>query len=147
MRSRTGLPEAVTAAFILFCMGGLFATSGTAGFVSAGTLLAQSRPMAQNEPPAISSRRTINLTEQDRHTIREIVLKDTHVSKAPANVTATIGDPAPADVVSYEFPPQISGKITALQSHRFFVTVDDEIFVVDSKAGRIADIVKAETAK
>ena len=47
---------------------------------------AQAAPStAPAEQPAISSRRTVNLTEEDRHTIREIVLKDTQVSKAPAN--------------------------------------------------------------
>jgi hypothetical protein len=116
---------------------------GTAAFASAKARLAQAAPStAPGGQPTISSQRTVNLTEQDRHTIREIVLKDTQVSKAPASTHAAIGDPPPHDVVTYEFPPQVTEKISALQSLKYFVLADDEIVIVDTKGNKVADIVK-----
>ncbi|HWM45934.1 MAG TPA: hypothetical protein VNR11_03355 [Xanthobacteraceae bacterium] len=114
--------------------------SGSAAFEWTDLKLAQA-PTAQGDQPAISSQRTINLTQEDRHTIREIVLKDNDVRREPANVKAEIGDPAPQGIETHEFPPPLASKIPALKSHSYFVK-GDEIVVVDSKAGKIADIVK-----
>jgi hypothetical protein len=135
----------LTAAIVVVVAGGVIGMpqAGTAAFAPSKARFAQAAPTTTPaEQPAVTSRRTVNLTEEDRHTIREIVLKDTHVSKAPANVNAAIGDPPPQDVVTYEFPPQISEKISALQSLKYFVKADDEIVIVDTKGGKIADIVK-----
>ena len=116
---------------------------GSAAFMrTAGQgTLAQAPPAPPADQPAISSQRTINLTEEDRHTIREIVLKDLNVRKEADSVQAAIGDPTPQGVATYEFPAQIASKIPALKSHTYFVK-GDEVVVVDSKAGKIADIVK-----
>lgn len=114
---------------------------GLAAFAPEKSRLAQSTSPAPAQP-AISSRRTVNLTEEDRHTIREIVLKDTHVSKAAKSTRASIGDPPPQDVVTYEFPPQLTEKISALQPLKFFVTADNQIVIVDTKDDKVADIVK-----
>ncbi len=117
------------------------------GPVDAGTVVheAGARMLAQAAPPPgeppISSQRTINLTQEDRHTIREIVLKDLDVQKESETVKAEIGEQAPAGVTMHEFPPQLASKIPALKSHSYFVK-GDEIVVVDSKGGKIADIVK-----
>jgi hypothetical protein len=145
---RSTLRQDAAASLILLGIVAVFSVTGTSAFVPAKSVLAQGRPApAQGESAPVSSQRTINLTEENRHAIREIVLKDMAVRKTPANVKAEIGDPAPVDVVSFEFPPQLTERIPALQSHRYFVMSDDEIVVVDSKAGKVADIVKAEMAK
>lgn len=113
---------------------------GTAAFVRAGSQPSLAQAPA-GEPPAISSRRTINLTEEDRHTIREIVLKDLNVRKESDAVKASIGDAPPQGVITYEFPTLLLSKIPALKSHSYFVT-GEEVVVVDAKSGKIADIVK-----
>jgi hypothetical protein len=138
----------LTAGILFIAVGALanLPATSTAAFLPMTGRVAQAPATTPAEQPALSSRRSVNLTEEDRHTIREIVLKDVNVGKTAAKVTA-IGDPAPQDVVTYEFPPQVSSKISALQAHRFFVTTDDEIVIVDSRGGKIADIVKADTAK
>jgi len=113
---------------------------GTAAYIrTSGSGSVAQAPAA--DQPTISSRRTINLTEEDRHTIREIVLKDLDVRKEADSVKAAIGEAPPQGVVTYEFPSQLSSKIPALKSHTYFVK-GDEIVVVDGKAGKIADIVK-----
>ena len=42
--------------------------------------------------------RTINLTAEQRFMIKEIVLKDLNVPKAPAGAPELIGDPVPSSV-------------------------------------------------
>jgi hypothetical protein len=112
---------------------------GTAAFLRADVQFAQAP--APGTEPMISSQRTINLTQEDRHTIKEIVLKDLNVQKEADSVKAAIGDPAPTGVTTHEFPALLANKIPALKTHTYFVK-GDEVVVVDGKAGKIADIVK-----
>jgi hypothetical protein len=142
MRSLIALPLGA----LLVVTGALIGSSdiGTAAYVRATTSGSMAQAPAQQqpgEPPAISSRRTINLTEEDRHTIREIVLKDLKVQKESDAIKAAIGDPAPQGVTTHEFPALMTSKIPALKAHTYFVR-GEEIVVVDSRAGKIADIVK-----
>ena len=96
----------------------------------------------QKDEPLVSSERTINLTEENRYIIREIVLKDPKVPKEQG-ARAAIGDPLPAGVATQPFPADVAQKIPALRSHRFFVT-DREVVIVDPKSNKIADIVKSQ---
>lgn len=112
---------------------------GTAAFVRTDMQIAQAQPPSGDTQ--ISSQRSINLTQEDRHTIKEIVLKDLNVKKEADTVKAEIGDPAPQGVATHEFPGLLLTKIPALKQHTYFVK-GDEVVVVDSQAGKVADIVK-----
>ena len=95
---------------------------------------------SQKDEPVVSSERTINLTEENRYIIREIVLKDPNVPKQ-IGAKAVIGDPAPAGIATQPFPVEVTGKVPALRSQRFFVA-DGAVVVVDPKTNKVADIVK-----
>ena len=138
MRSLQALPLGT----LLVVFAALFGPpeAGTAAFVRTSSQSNVAQAPAGDAPP-ISSQRTINLTEEDRHTIREIVLKDVNVRKEPDATKAAIGDTPPQGVVTYEFPTLLSSKIPALKSHTYFVK-GEEIVVVDAKSGKVADIVK-----
>jgi Protein of unknown function (DUF1236) len=97
---------------------------------------------AQKDAPIVSSERTINLTEENRYVIREIVLKDPNVPKEQG-AQAAIGDPLPPGVATQPFPADVAQKIPALRSHRFFVT-GQEVVIVDPRSNKVADIVKAQ---
>ena len=94
----------------------------------------------QKDEPLVSSARTINLAEENRYLIREIVLKDPKVKK-DSGPPAAIGDQAPPGVATEPFPAELSEKVPALRSHRFFVA-DGAVVVVDPKTNKVADIVK-----
>ena len=94
----------------------------------------------QKDEPLVSRARTINLTEENRYLIREIVLKDPKVKK-DSGPPAAIGDQAPPGVATEPFPAELSEKVPALRSHRFFVA-DGAVVVVDPKTNKVADIVK-----
>jgi hypothetical protein len=97
---------------------------------------------AEKDAPLVSSERTINLTEENRYIIREIVLKDPNAPKEQG-ARAAIGDPLPPGVATQPFPADVAQKIPALRSHRFFIT-GQEVVIVDPKSNKIADIVKSQ---
>jgi hypothetical protein len=92
-------------------------------------------------PPPVSSSRTVQLTEQDRHTIREIILKDTKVEKAPENTKAVIGETVPQSVHLEPIPADVTRKVPQIKNNTFFVK-GDEIVIVEPKDNTVADIVK-----
>jgi len=102
---------------------------------------------AQAQAPAtepVLAKRTINLTEQDRHTIREIVLKDSKVAPDTRPVKIEIGDEVPKEITTYEFPELAGNKISALKSHRYFIKDGGVVIVSGGSDARVADIVKPE---
>src|SRR5262249_20249617 len=122
-----------------FLVGGpiVIETSGAATLLAA---LHDRIAQAQTEP-VLPTSRTVNLTEGNRHVIREIILKDMNVKKAPGDLNVSIGGPVPASVSPQPFPGDITQKIPALKSNTFFVA-GDHIVVVEPKDNTVADIVK-----
>ena len=114
----------------------LIESSGTAGL-----LVVVRDTIAQQQEAPISISRTINLTQEQRHIIKEIVLKDMNVTKAPDNVDVTLGGPVPQGVSVQAFPAELSQRVPSLKSHSFFVK-GDQVVVVDPKDNTIADVVK-----
>ena len=92
--------------------------TGSAALMRVPMRLVQAQPPA-GEPVIV--KRSINLTEEDRHTIREIVLKDSKVEPDKGTEKVVIGDKPPGSIVTYEFPQLATSKITALKSHRYFI--------------------------
>ena len=136
MRSLIALP----AGGMLVLVGALCTApeTGTAAWMRGNARYAQTQAPA-NEPVIVQ--RTIKLTEEDRHTIREIVLKDSKVSPDTNATKVEIGDQPPGSVVTYEFPALATSKIATLKSYRYFLK-DDAVVIVDGNGGKIADIVK-----
>ena len=130
------------AAGVLVLVGALLGApdSGSAALIRATTRLVQAQVPA-GEPVIV--KRSINLTEEDRHTIREIVLKDSKVSPDSNKAKVEIGDAAPKEVTTYEFPELAVEKIPALKSQRYFIH-DGAIVIVSSNDGKVADIVKPD---
>jgi hypothetical protein len=92
------------------------------------------------DPPVIT-KRTVNLNEEDRHTIREIVLKDRKVQKAPESAKVAIGEAVPQGVNLQPMPDDVTRKVPQLKNNTFFVK-GDEIVIVEPKDNTVAEIVK-----
>ena len=82
----------------------------------------------------------IKLTAEDTHTIKEIVLKEMKAPKLAAG-DYKIGDHAPDGAELQPFPPLVADKVSAIKSHRFFVS-GDKVIVVDPKDNTIAEIIE-----
>lgn len=91
--------------------------------------------------PPVSSRRSVNLNEQDRHIIREIVLKDPKVEKAADSISVSIGGPVPQGVHLMPIPADVIRKVPQLKTNTFFVK-GEEVVIVEPKDNTVADIVK-----
>jgi hypothetical protein len=93
-----------------------------------------------NGPP-VTTKRTVNLNEEDRHTIREIVLKDRKVQKAPESTKVAIGETVPQGVNLQPMPDDVTRKVPQLKNNTFFVK-GDEVVIVEPKDNTVAEIVK-----
>lgn len=93
----------------------------------------------QTNPPI--STRTINLTAEQYHVIKENVLKDAPAPSQSESAQIKIGEHVPATVNLRTFPSELSEKISSLKSHVFYVD-NGKIVIVDPKDNSVADIVE-----
>ena len=91
--------------------------------------------------PAVGARK-INLSLEQRHIIKEIVLKDLKIKKETASIPLEVGTKVPSSIATQPFPPVIASKVPQVRSHAFFV-IDDRVVVVDPKDNVIADVIEA----
>ena len=89
------------------------------------------------EPPAQSK---INLTLQDRYTIKEI-MKDVEVAPAPPGQSTSIGTEVPGNIKLAPVPEQVAAKVPKIKSHLFFVE-DHKIVLVEAKDRKIVDVIE-----
>jgi hypothetical protein len=95
----------------------------------------------RNDPPASSTMPRVNLTAEQRHIIKEIVLKDLNVPKTTAQVSMLIGSAVPNGVSLQSFPPEIGRKVPQIKTHEFFVK-DDSVVIVSTKDHTIAEVIE-----
>jgi hypothetical protein len=107
----------------------------TAGFLLGGAI-AQTPPDDKELIPP----RSIQLTAEQDHVIKEIVLKDMHIKQVLRSPEIKIGEKVPADIELQIFPPLVAEKVPQVRTYKFFIT-ENQIVVV-SPQNVIADIIK-----
>jgi len=109
---------------------------------AAGSIQVRHLHLAQipTDPPVIT-KRTVNLNEEDRHTIREIVLKDRKVQRTPENTKVAIGEAVPKGVNLQPMPDDVTRKVPQLKNNTYFV-MGEEVVIVEPKDNTVAEIVK-----
>jgi hypothetical protein len=107
----------------------------TAGFFVGGAI-AQTPPGDKEPIPP----RSIQLTAEQGHVIKEIVLKDMHIEQVPPSTEIRIGEKVPPDIALQTFPPLVAEKVPQVRTYKFFLT-ENQIVVV-SPQNIIADIIK-----
>ena len=78
--------------------------------------------------------------------IKEIVLKDLNVPKAPAGAPKSIGDPVPSSVELHDIAPTLAEKVPQAKSHKFYLTAH-VIVLVSVSDRKVADIIKIADAR
>jgi hypothetical protein len=105
-----------------------------------GTLVrAQTPAPTQQQAPAASAQPKINLTLEQRHTIKEII-KDLNIPSAPKDVETTLGATVPAAIKLSPMPADVAQKVPSIKSHLFFVE-DGKVVIVDPKENKIVDAI------
>jgi len=99
-------------------------------------------PQGSGQPVLAPAPRTINLTQEQRFIIKEIVLKDLNVAKARADAPEAIGDAVPSNVDLHAMPPLLAEKVPQSRSHSFFVKNDNTIVLVSPNDRRVADVIR-----
>jgi hypothetical protein len=84
----------------------------------------------------------LNLTLEQRHTIREFI-KDLKQQAAADSVQAGIGDAVPQGVDPLPMPADIGRKVPQVKSHRFFIA-GQQIVLVDPSSNKVADVIKLQ---
>jgi hypothetical protein len=84
----------------------------------------------------------LNLTLEQRHTIREFI-KDLKPQEAADNVQAGVGDAVPQGVNLQPMPADVGRKVPQVKSHRFFVA-GHQIVLVDPSSNKVADVIKLQ---
>ena len=95
--------------------------------------------IAQQQPQdVLAPAPKLNLTLEQRHTIRELV-KDMKVDIA--DVKAEVGEPIPQGIMPRPMPSEVGQKVPQVKSHRFILT-EQLILIVDPKDNKVADVIK-----
>ena len=87
---------------------------------------------------------TVNLTMEQRHIIKEIILKDLKVTEPAdqaAKVPTNVGDTVPAGIPLQPMPVEVSAKIPQIKSHSFLVK-DDKVVIIDPKDNKVAALIE-----
>jgi hypothetical protein len=105
---------------------------------------------AQTPAPGIPSPlprgdEAVNLTMEQRHIIKEIIVKDMkspgpgedQVAKVPAQIGATV----PSGIPVQPMPVEVSAKVPQLKSHSFLVK-DDKVLIIDPKDNKVAALIE-----
>jgi hypothetical protein len=79
----------------------------------------------------------IDLTMEQRHVIKEIILKDLKVAPQTASVPTQVGQAVPAGVPLQPIPVEVSVKVPQIKTHSFIVK-DNTVLIVDPKDNKIA---------
>ena len=112
--------------------------------LSAAVVLADASAVAQvpSSAPTPRPAHRINLTVEQRHVIKEIIINDLKFKEATQpNAPDAIGETVPSGVVLQPIPVEVSAKVPQVRTHSFFVK-DNHVFVVDPKDNKVADVVK-----
>src|ERR1700722_6832184 len=116
----------------------LFVLAGLSGLALCPPAWTQST----SDPVVAPAPRTINLTQEQRFIIKEIVFKDLHVPKAQADAPEKIGEAVPQDIVLHPMPPVLAEKVPQGRSHSFFVKEGNAIVLVSPNDHRVADVIR-----
>ena len=101
---------------------------------------------APSTAPVVKPADTVNLTMEQKHIIKEIILKDLKVTEpadqtAKAKVPTGVGETVPSGIPLQPMPVEVSAKVPQLKSHSFLVK-NDKVIVIDPKDNKVAALIE-----
>ena len=96
--------------------------------------------------PVMKPADTVNLTMEQRHIIKEIILKDLKITEpadqaASARVPTEVGMAVPTGIPLQPMPVEVAAKIPQLKGHSFLVK-DNKVIVIDPKDNKVAALIE-----
>ena len=103
---------------------------------------AQTPPATPPQQELAPTNPKLNLTLEQRHTIKEIV-KDAKTDATPASVQATVGETIPQGVSPQPMPSAVAQKVPQVKAHRYFLTAE-QVVIVDPKDNKVVEVIKLQ---
>jgi hypothetical protein len=97
-------------------------------------------PASAQAPKDPGATRTVKITLEQRHVIRELV-KELKVTTAKDDIKVAEGDAIPGKVELQPVPPLIGQKVPSIKSHRLYVT-QRQILIVDPQDQRVVEVIE-----
>ena len=94
--------------------------------------------------PVVKPADTVNLTMEQRHVIKEIIIKDMKITEPQdqaAKVPTQVGDTVPSGIPLQPMPVEVSAKVPQLKAHSFLVK-NDQVVIIDPKDNKVAALVE-----
>jgi hypothetical protein len=105
-------------------------------------LLAEEAPgQVPSEKPSPLPIRSVQITIEQGHVIKEYLLKDPTIKKEAGTASLSPGDAAPQGIELRPFPSDVTSKVPRIKSYVFFVR-GEQIVIVDPKDNKIADVIE-----
>jgi hypothetical protein len=105
---------------------------------------AQAPAQAPATSPVVKPTDTVNLTMEQRHIIREIIIKDMKIAEPQdqaAKVPTQVGETVPAGIPLQPMPVEVSAKIPQIKAHSFLVK-NDKVIIIDPKDNKVAALIE-----
>ena len=91
--------------------------------------------------PVVKPAETVNLTMEQKHIIKEIILKDLKTASQEQAVPTQVGDTVPPGIPLQPIPVEVSAKVPQLKTHSFVVK-GDKVVIIDPKDNKVAALVE-----
>jgi hypothetical protein len=93
--------------------------------------------------PVVKPADTVKLTMEQRHTIKELILKDLKIEpqQHAASVPTQVGQTVPSGIPLQPMPVEVAVKVPQIKSHSFVVK-DDKVVIVDPKDNKVAALIE-----
>jgi hypothetical protein len=100
-------------------------------------------PSSNASSPVVQPQETVQLTMEQKHIIKEIIIKDmkTEAQDQAAKVPTKVGETVPAGIPLQPIPVEVSAKVPQIKTHSFIVK-DDKVIIVDTKDNKVAALVE-----
>lgn len=122
----------------------VFLAAATAGVVPTFGLSALAQvPAPPNTNQVERSAEAVDLTMEQRHIIKEIIIKAMKIEPQPhtGSVPTRVGSTVPAGIPLQPMPVEVTAKIPQLKTHSFLVK-DAKVIVIDPKNNKVAALVE-----
>jgi hypothetical protein len=97
-------------------------------------------PGYSQAPKAPGAARTVNLTLEQRHVIRELV-KELKVETAKDDIKVAAGDQLPGQIALQPVPPLIGQKVPSIKAHSLYVT-QSQVIIVDPQDKKVVEVIE-----
>ncbi|MEA3079920.1 MAG: hypothetical protein QOF05_1328 [Sphingomonadales bacterium] len=108
------------------------------------TLVLPVEAQVPSTAPVVKPADTVNLTMEQRHVIKEIIIKDMKITEPQdqaAKVPTQVGDTVPSGIPLQPMPVEVTAKVPQLKAHSFLVK-NDQVVIIDPKDNKVAALVE-----